>query len=383
MFSPSRVRALRRQYASVVLILAVFFWASGAPFFSRALALQVTDFSDTLSTSKPGVGADHTLLFTTLSGVPADGTTIDIDIPVGFDVSLIDEDDVDVADDGTELTTGPVCGAVQAAVSVAGQTITVEMCTGGGGAIAPGSVVRVKIGEHAVESGIGSAQVVNSVSLGYHEIGVGGSMEDVGYTGVVIVESVTASGAVETYLGFSVGGVPLGEGVNGDLTLTTGTTTATSVPFGLVTYETEYVLAQDLFVTTNAGNGFTVTVEASGDLASDAGATIDSFTDGSALAVPAPWSQPAADTGNTDTYGHWGVTTEDNSLADGDSFDVARYAGNFIGVPREVMYATSSADGTTAHIGATRVGYKLETSVMQEAAREYRTTLTYVATPIF
>ncbi len=365
-----------------MLILALI-WVSGLPVVSTALALQVHDLSDTLSTSKAGVGANHTILFTTPSGVPADGTTIEIDIPAGFDVSLIDEDDVDVADDGVELTTGAVCGAVQAAVSVSLQTVVIEICSGGGGAIAAESEVRIKIGDHAVESGVGSAQIVNSSVLGYHEIGVGGTMEDTGFTGVLLLEPVTVSGEVETYFGFSVDGVVFGEGVNGDPTLTTGTTTATSVPFGLVSYGNEYVLAQDLAVTTNAGGGFTVTVEASGDLASTIGSTIDPFEDGSALAVPAPWDQPSAITGNPDTYGHWGITTEDNSLSDGDPFDVARYAGNFIGTPREIMYATSSADGTTAHIGATRVGYKLETSAMQEASREYSTTLHYVATPIF
>lgn len=383
MFSPSRRCALRHRYVSTSLIFACILWATGLPVLTRALALQISDFSDTLSTSKPGVGANHTILFTTPSGVPADGSTIDVDLPVGFDVSLITEDDVDIADDGVELTTGAVCGAVQASVSVSLQTVSIAVCSGGGGAIAPGSVVRIKIGDHAVESGIGAEQIVNSPALGYHEIGVGGTMEDAGYTGVVIMESVTASGEVETYFGFSVGGVVFGESVNGDLTLTTGTTTATSVPFGLVNYGNEYVLAQDLFVTTNSGGGFTVTVEASGDLASTIGSTIDPFADGGADAVPAPWAAPSAIVGNADTYGHWGITTEDTSLSDGDPFDTARYAGNFIGTPREIMYATSSADGTTAHIGATRVGYKLETSAMQEASREYRTDVRYVATPIF
>ena len=38
--------------------------------------------------------------------------------------------------------------------------------------------------------------------------------------------------------------------------------------FGTVTPGTEYVLAQDLSVTTNSVNGFSVTVTAEGDLAS-------------------------------------------------------------------------------------------------------------------
>ena len=98
---------------------------------------------------------------------------------------------------------------------------------------------------------------------------------------------------------------------------------------------------------------------------------------------PLGWAPPAGTNGNTDTYGHWGITTEDVTLSDNDSFGNALYVGNFINNPREIMYATSSADGTTAHIGATRVGYKMEITFMQEAGNDYSTTLTYIATPMF
>jgi hypothetical protein len=171
--------------------------------------------------------------------------------------------------------------------------------------------------------------------------------------------------------------------VNGDATQTIGTTTATSVPFGTVQPTLEYVLAQDLSVTTNAVNGFAVTVEAASDLLSTSGATIDSFQNGTGVAVPTAWTDPSGTLGNTDTYGHWGLTTEDATLSDDDSFGTALYAGDFIQEPREVMYATTSANGIAPHIGATRVGYKLEVTTMQEAARDYTTTLTYVVTPVF
>ncbi|NJO83945.1 MAG: hypothetical protein HC828_14930 [Blastochloris sp.] len=95
------------------------------------------------------------------------------------------------------------------------------------------------------------------------------------------------------------------------------------------------------------------------------------------------WAAPSATVGLTDTYGHWGLTTEDTSLSDDDSFGNALYVGDFIGSAREVMYATTSADGATPNIGTTRVGYKAQISVIQEAARDYTTTLTYVVTPIF
>lgn len=41
------------------------------------------------------------------------------------------------------------------------------------------------------------------------------------------------------------------------------------------------------------------------------------------------------------------------------------------------------ADGSTAHQGRTRVGYKIQIGSLQEAGTDYTNTLTYVATPTF
>lgn len=139
---------------------------------------------------------------------------------------------------------------------------------------------------------------------------------------------------------------------------------------------------QALTVETNAANGFTVTVVQDQVLTSAAGGDIDNFIDGANTATPAAWQSPAGTLGSENTYGHFGITTEDASLSDGDSFGTALYAGN-INTPREVFYHTSVADGSTADIGTTRVGYKIEIDSLQEAGTDYTMTLTYVATPIF
>jgi len=345
-------------------------------------AAQIQTLSDTLSTSKPGIGADHTIRFVSASDVP-EGSTVVVTLPSGFDTSTITEDDVDVIDDGVDLTTNVVCGAAQAAVTVLGQEVRIEVCVGGGGAIASSSQVRIEIGHHATSSGVGTHRIVNNPIPGSYELGIAGTAPDQGYTRLVIIDAVTASGEVETYFSFSVGGVGAGQTVNEDVTLTFSTTTATTVPFGVVQPNTEYLLGQDLFVTTNADAGFTVTVAAADDLRASSNATINSFIDGSGTSTPSEWVAPAGVSGSLDTYGHWGVTTDDATLSDDDSFGNARYAGDFITTPREVMNATSSADGTAPGIGRVRVGYKLETSMMQEAANDYETTLTYVATPTF
>jgi hypothetical protein len=306
-----------------------------------------------------------------------------ISLPSGFSTASLTEDDVDIADDGVDLSTGAVCGAVQATVNISGQDITIQICTGGGGAIGASSVVTVEVGTNATSSGVGVNQIVNHATAGSYVLGIAGTMTDEGYTNLVTVDAVRVSGVVDTYLDFTVDGVDAGQVVNGDATVTFSTTTATSVTFGTVQPSTLYVLGQDLAVTTNAVTGFTVTVEASGDLQSTSGATIDSFTDGTGVASPTGWTAPASTVGSPDTFGHWGVTTEDITLSDNDSFGTALYVGNFIQNPREVMYSTTSANGLAPHIGATRVGYKMQVSSMQEAARDYSTTLTYVVTPVF
>jgi hypothetical protein len=352
-------------------------------FLLRVHAEQLTSLRDTISTTKLGIGSNHTIRFGTPTGVPDDGSTIEIDIPAGFNVSAIIEDDIDITDDGVDLTTDTVCGSAQVAVSVSSQKIIFELCNGGGGVIGATSVIEIEIGLQATFSGTGAHQITNHTNVGEYEVVVGGTMADEGRTKIVVIDSVTVTGEVNTFLDFHILGVDENEMVNADTMHTFATTTATTVPFGLVSNGNEYVLAQDLTVSTNSTNGFMVTVFADGDLQSTSGATINSFTDGTGVASPVPWDSPLGQSGLIDTYGHWGITTEDNSLSDNDSFGDALYAGNFINTPREVMYATSSADALTPHIGATRVGFKMEISALQEAARDYTTRLLYTVTPTF
>ena len=384
MKTPSRSLVLHswHVYVATVLVFALILFF-GFPRIHVARALQLTNVSDLISTSAPGpAAANHTITFTTPTGVPADGSTIVITIPTGFNVAGLTEDDVDVEDDGVNLTTDTVCGAVGAAVTFSSQDISIEICSGASPIVA-GSVVTIEIGNHADTSGTGANQIVNHVTEGDYEVLIGGTMTDEGFTKIAIIESVTVTGEVNNYFNFAITGVVDGQTVNADAQTTTGTTTATTVPFGLVQSGNEYVMAQDLTVSTNSNDGFTVRVFADGDLESGAGATIDSFADGGGDATPAIWAQPSGISGTDNTYGHWGLTTEDITLSDDDSFGDALYVGNFVDNPREVFYGTSSADSLTDHIGKTRVGYKLEITDLQEAATDYTTRLVYVATPVF
>ena len=145
---------------------------------------------------------------------------------------------------------------------------------------------------------------------------------------------------------------------------------------------TPVIAGQSLAVTTNATNGFIVTVIQDQNLTSATGADIDKFKDGAATSVPTAWTAPLGTLGSEATYGHFGVTSEDATLTAGDEFGSQLYAGN-LATAREVFMHNGPSDGTTANQGYTEVAYEVEITSLQEAGTDYTSTLTYVATPSF
>jgi hypothetical protein len=152
-------------------------------------------------------------------------------------------------------------------------------------------------------------------------------------------------------------------------------------------------MAQELRVDTNALNGFSVTVQSDVTLTAGNGATIDEFIDNSAVASSTLWAGPTGTMGNPNTYGHWGVTSDDNYVSStspskwgtGTTSGYATYQGNFTGNnPVEVFYNNAAVESDAGMgVGSTTVAYKVEITSLQEAAKDYTATLTYIATPVF
>ena len=140
-------------------------------------------------------------------------------------------------------------------------------------------------------------------------------------------------------------------------------------------------MGQNLAVTTNARNGFVVTVEQDQNLLSSTGADIDGFIDGAYTNTPAAWVAPTNNISNENTWGHWGLTSEDSNL-NSDEFGSALFVAAS-STPRQVFSHTGPSDGTTADIGTTDVGYAIQITPLQEAGDDYSTVLTYIATPTF
>jgi hypothetical protein len=363
------------QATAAIVGLAIILWSLGLPSFRFAEAANVTSFSDTLSDSAPGVGSDHTIVFTTPTGVD-NGETITVDFSDGpFVIGSVDYEDIDVFDGSTELTVADDCsGAEEVSAAFSGTLLTITFCAGDGASIASNGTTTILIGKNAT-GGDANSQIVNP-GIGSYEISVTAGPDDTGTTQVAILSTVTVTASVETLFQFSVTGVAGGETVNG--TTTGATTTATLIPFGKLDAGVASTAAQDLTVTTNARNGFTVTVTADSQLSSVTGAVIDGFRNGNYDTTPTAWESPSALVGQEETYGHWGLTSDDD-----DFFAVAQTYVSASTTPVEIFSHTGPTNGEQTGIGTTRVGYTVEISALQEAADDYTATLTYVATPVF
>ena len=370
------------QAIAVTVALATILWSLGVPSFRFAEAANVTSFSDTLSDSAPSVVANHTIEFVTPTGLAAGGI-ISLTFPAGFTgIGGLDENDVDLAVGGADETLGATASGAPWGVSAAGQVIDIESGTD---TIGAGATVTIEVGTNATFGAAGVNQITNPATSTSYEIDLDvDSGADTGKTRVAIVDTVTVTASVDTVFTFTVQGVASSTLVNTADT-TGGPTTATAVPFGTLEADTASTAAQDLEVSTNAANGFVVTVQADQQLLSANGADIDGFRNGNFDATPVAWEAPGATPGAEDEYGHWGLSSSDTTLTAGLT-DFFSGGDNFVSASTtavEIFRHNGPTDGPVAGEGTATVIYKAEVTALQEAADDYPDTLTYVATPVF
>ena len=375
------------QAIAATVTFALVLWAMGAPSFRFAEAASVTTYSDTLSDSDPSVVSNHTIVFTTPSGLSAGGT-ITLDFSDGpFVVGAVDFEDIDVATSTGDYIVGGDCTASEDVSAVfSGTDLVITLCADESTSLASNATTTIEIGTNATFGVTGLSQLTNPVA-GSYQIPIvtnDGADVDSGETRVVILDNVTVTASVDTVFTFSVQGVAGDTLVNtGDTT--GGTTTATTIPFGELSANVASTAAQSLGVTTNAANGFVVTVQADTQLISSSGADIDGFRNGNFDTTPVAWEAPSESLGSEETYGHWGVSSADTTLTAGLS-DFFSGGDNFVSAsttPVEVFRHDGPIASAGAGTGSTTVIYKVETSPLQEAGTDYTATLTYVATPVF
>jgi hypothetical protein len=194
---------------------------------------------------------------------------------------------------------------------------------------------------------------------------------------ILTYESIKVTADVSSVFTFTVAAQNTGS-VNGKaINVTSADST---IPFGTLSNGAEKVAAHVLSVTTNATNGYQITVAAGANppLSSPGGDNIDNFTGSNT--IPTVWSTPTSDTPNTNT-GFFGYTTEDFTLTNvGDG--IARFQGDkwagFTTTPAELVYNNSAPEGTEDTV----VGWQAEVDTNQPAG-EYSGSLTLVATPTY
>jgi len=372
------------QAVAMLVTFALALWMLNIHTFAQAANLL--DVSNTLSDSDRSVVSNHTIEFTIPPGSPgiAAAQAFTVRFPNGFNLSTssVAFGDIDFLIDGVNQTlVGAAPAAGQWSAAISGQLLTF---TSGGGAASSSAndVLEIRIGTNATG---GVNRVTNHPVAGSYEFVIT-LPADTGRTRVAILDDVVVTASVATVFDFVVSGFPAVTGVNVNGTTTTGTSSATSLAFGQLVANQIETLAQRLNVTTNARNGFVVTVFQSGDLLSTTGADINSFFDSTYENTPSDWAAPSNLISDNRTWGHWGLTSSDD--INGGEFQACVGAANGCWVaasttPRQVFSATSSADGIRDNVGSTTVGYQIQITSLQEAADDYSTTLTYIATPTF
>ncbi len=329
-----------------------------------AYAASLTSLSDTLSTLAENTDANHTIQFTTPTGVVA-GETITVTFDTDFDTASITEDDVDVEDDSVDLTTAADCsGSEEAGVSIAADVLTIEICTGDGGDIAASSVVTIEIGDNATASGTGSNQITNPASAESSQIDIAGTMADSGSLTVTSIadDSVAVSGQVDPTITFSISDTSIGFG---DLSASTGRWATGDANGGDASDPATPTAAHTLSVATNADNGWAITYY---------GATL---TSGSNTIDVASVDEDSDGTPGSEEFGISASTDGDSTVATGYLRDNAADF-TFVASTTTTLISESAPTATET----ISVSYLANISGNTEAG-DYSTAITYIATATF
>jgi hypothetical protein len=380
MYVYKRQVTMQRGIATL-LAIALVLWAVGAHMFTQAEAANLTYVKDTLSDSAPSSASNHTIQFLSPTGVSA-GQTITVLFPNGFNIgtSSVNFTDVDLAVSGTDQTLAASAAPGVWGISTSSQTLII---TSNNSTIAPNATVTIEIGTNATFGTTGDAQITNPSATTSYEFTITAGTADNGQTRVAIINNVLVTANVDTSLTFVVYGTSTGATINGSPTTTATNTTSVSLPFGTLANNVSKVLGQDLTVATNAKNGYVVTVEQDQNLLSSTGADIDGFIDGAYTNTPTAWVAPSNNVANENTWGHWGLTSNDPSLLGaGTDFASNQWVAPST-TPRAIMAHNGPSDGTTIGVGRATIGYQAQITALQEAGDDYSTTLTYIATPTF
>ncbi len=343
------------------LLLVLVAVASSLSLYFVARASSLTNTKDVLSTVKAGVVANHEIFFVSPTGTAA-GSTVILTF-TGFTTTGVTFQDVDIARGNsgncttatfTEDVVAGSAGVATWGVSNANPAITLTAPTSGGGLLAAGNCLRVRIGTNTEIGTAGSNQITNA-SSGLRTISITGDFGDTGEMSVYLItdDQVSISATVAQALTFSLSSTTIGFG-----TLSTSNVRyASNDSAGAVVPTT----AHNLQASTNASNGYVITVK---------GATLTS----GANTITAIGGSNTAIASGTEQFG------VRFSSSGGSGGVVAPYAASGFAYGADAtttsQIASSTVPSDTTTYNAT---YIADISTLTEPG-SYTTALTYVAT---
>lgn len=271
----------------------------------------------------------------------------------------------------TDITVSGVTGIGVGGTSIAGSTITYTVTSPA--SVGVGTTVAMTFNAITnpstadttsfvrVTSKTGGAATIDSATVAF---------------AVLTSTSIAVTASVDPTLTFTVTAANTGT-VNG-ASINVGSS-ANAILFGTLSSGSTKIAAHDLSVTTNASNGYTVTVKAlAGPPLSEAGGVenIDTFT--GTNDTPTTWSSPAGTSKSVNT-GFFGYTTNDTSLGTGTAarFNSNKWAGTTTSA-LEVAYSSVGVGSSEV----TRVGWQAEVNAYQPQGA-YSGTVVLVATPTY
>jgi len=366
----------------VYLFLIVSLLSFFGVFPLRSVKADLTNVKDTLSDSRPSTDANHTIVFA-LSGTNDldENSTTTITFASGFDLSNIVYSDVDVSGSSSgEQCVNSVATSTCWGASVSGQVLTIVTPTGSNTYINGGETVTIEIGNHATAfSGSGSNQITNPSSENSYDIDISvtGSISgvtDTGSTKVAIISGVTVSATVDETLTFTISAVDAVDCTLGN-SVTAVTTTASTVPFETMNANTFKKGCQDLAVSTNAGDGYSMTSQET-----------DQLTNAGSDIIPDTTCDTASCTETT--AGAWATATNNGFGHTCDGTDcVAAYSSaasyrQFASIGDAESAVIMQSNAGAVNNSTTTVVYQISISGLQEAG-DYSNTVVYITTAQF
>ena len=257
---------LRKTFLQSILVkISSIFLIFGLSF-GTACAAALTNISDTLSSARIGALSDHSIVFTTPTGIAAGSTTLiffststgnsEFGIPTTLSFT-----DVDVNIGGPYVASATLASVPSGATwGVARISSTTLLLTNGTSPVTPGQTVYIRIGTNAINQSTGVNQITNATTTGNKAVYLSGGtstpMFDNGTTTVNLItnDTINITATVLQTLTFSISTTTLYFGNLSSVAPKFASSTGTSG-------DTLDIVAHTLAVSTNAAQGYSLTVQ--------------------------------------------------------------------------------------------------------------------------